>query len=68
MKNTILFIVFILITFSSNFYSQDFVLVHGWLGDGSDWDNTGIENLIEGRAHDAILKPSLNILLPFFIV
>jgi triacylglycerol esterase/lipase EstA (alpha/beta hydrolase family) len=57
MKKYMVFLIAMLFSYYS--YSQDYIFVHGWLGDGSDWNNSGIENLIELRAHSDILKPSL---------
>ncbi len=31
----------ILCVLSSFLYSQDYVLIHDWLGTGSDWNNKG---------------------------
>lgn len=45
---------------STLLFSQDYVLVHGWLGNGADWDNTGVENLVASRQPGRILKPSLD--------
>lgn len=45
---------------STLLFSQDYVLVHGWLGNGADWNNTGVENLVASRLPGRILKPSLD--------
>src|SRR5690554_818705 len=44
---------------SSCCYSQDYIFVHGWLGSGSSWNNSGVEDLIESMDYTRILKPSL---------
>lgn len=46
--------------FSVSLFAQDYVLLHGWMGNGDDWNNSGVENLIQSQYHSNIYKPSLN--------
>ena len=48
------------LAFSTFLFSQDYVLIHGWLGNAGDWDNTGVKQLVAGRLPSRILQPSLD--------
>ncbi len=54
-----IFLIFVLLL-SVNLFAQDYLLLHGWMGNGGDWNNSGVENLVENQIHSNIYKPSLD--------
>lgn len=59
MKFIKLFIIVILMT-SNMSVAQDFLLIHGWTGNGSQWNGSAFEQLIQNKIlHTAIHKPTL---------
>lgn len=40
--------------------AQDFLLIHGWTGNGAQWNGSAFEQLIQNKIlHTAIHKPTL---------
>ncbi len=49
MKRLLTYIIIINLLFIISAFGQQYVLIHGWLGDGGVWDNTGVKSLIEAE-------------------
>jgi hypothetical protein len=59
MKKLYIFAIVVVLVFSMSAFGQKYVLIHGWLGDGSVWNDTRVKSMIQNEMAQYVYQPSL---------